>query len=211
MELQTSLSQGGMLRSVSRGDAAAGTQPREEGPMPASNTDPAADPDIVRATMKDVARAADVSIKTVSRVVNGEASVAPDLAARVRTAVAALNYQPHLGASALRRGDGRSGTIGLLLEDVSNPFSASLHRAVEDEARARGVQVLTGSLDEDPSRERELTRIFTARRADGLIIAPVSADVSYLAAEVRTDTPVVFVDRPAKGIPADTVLATNVN
>ena len=177
--------------------------------MPASNADPAPDEDIVRATMKDVARAAGVSIKTVSRVVNGEVSVAPDLAARVRTAVAALNYQPHLGASALRRGDGRSGTIGLLLEDVSNPFSASLHRAVEDEARARGVQVLTGSLDEDPVRERELTRVFTARRADGLIIAPVSADLSHLAGEVRNDTPVVFVDRPASGIPGDTVLSTN--
>jgi LacI family transcriptional regulator len=179
--------------------------------VPASNADRPGDGDIVRPTMKDVARAAGVSIKTVSRVVNGESTVAPALAAQVRAAVESLNYQPHLGASTLRRGDGRTGTIGLLLEDVGNPFSAVLHRAVEDEARARGVQVLTGSLDENPQREQELTRVFTARRADGLIIAPVSADVSHLAPEVRTDIPVVFVDRPAIGIPADTVLATNVN
>jgi LacI family transcriptional regulator len=72
------------------------------------------------------------------------------------------------------------------------------------------VQVLTGSLDEDPQRERELARAFTMRRADGLIIAPVSTDQSYLATEVQADTPVVFVDRPGHGIPADTVLATNV-
>jgi LacI family transcriptional regulator len=143
-------------------------------------------------------------------VVNGEASVSPDLAARVQAAVDQLHYRPHIGASMLRRSDRRTGTIGVLLEDVGNPFSSSLHRAVEDEARPRGVQVISGSLDEDPERERELARVFTMRRADGLIIAPASADQGYLATEVQTDTPVVFVDRPASGFAGDSVLATNV-
>jgi LacI family transcriptional regulator len=163
-----------------------------------------------RPTMNDVARMAGVSLKTVSRVVNGESTVSPDLAARVRTAIDTLHYRPHIGASALRRSDGRTRTIGMLLEDVGNPFSSSLHRAVEDEARARNVQVLTGSLDEDPQRERELARVFTMRRADGLILAPASPDQGYLATEVQADTPVVFVDRPALGIPADSILSTNV-
>ncbi|BEL04275.1 LacI family DNA-binding transcriptional regulator [Actinoplanes sichuanensis] len=160
--------------------------------------------------MNDVARAAGVSLKTVSRVVNGVQTVDPTLAAQVRSAIEALNYRPDMGASTLRRSDRRTGTIALLLEDVSNPFSSALHRAVEDEARTRGVQVLTGSLDEDPQRERELARAFTMRRADGLIIAPASTDQSYLTSEFQGDTPVVFVDRPGHGIPADTVLATNV-
>ncbi len=163
-----------------------------------------------RPSMNDVARAAGVSLKTVSRVVNGVPTVNPVLAAQVQGAIEALNYRPDISASNLRRSDRRTGTIALLLEDVSNPFSSALHRAVEDEARARGVQVLTGSLDEDPHRERELARAFTMRRADGLIIAPASADQSYLATEFHGDTPVVFVDRPGHGIPADTVLATNV-
>jgi LacI family transcriptional regulator len=162
-----------------------------------------------RPTMNDVARAAGVSLKTVSRVVNGEATVSPVLADRVRTAIERLHYRTHIGASTLRRADRRTGTIGLLLEDVGNPFSSSLHRAVEDEARARGVQVITGSLDEDPERERELVRLFTMRRTDGLILAPASADQGYLATELQADTPVVFVDRPALGIAADSVLATN--
>ncbi|MDI6098051.1 LacI family DNA-binding transcriptional regulator [Actinoplanes sp. NEAU-A12] len=163
-----------------------------------------------RATMNDVARAAGVSLKTVSRVVNGEQNVSPMRMAQVREAIEALNYRPDLGAITLRRSDRRTGTVALLLEDVGNPFSSALHRAVEDEARAHGVQVLTGSLDEDPERERELARAFTMRRADGLIIAPVSSDQSYLATEIQADTPVVFVDRPGHGIPADTVLSTNV-
>lgn len=163
-----------------------------------------------RPTMNDVARHAGVSLKTVSRVVNGETTVGAALAAKVRAAVEALHYRPDIGASTLRRSDRRTATIGLLLEDVGNPFSSSLHRAVEDEARQRGVQVLTGSLDEDPQRERELTRAFTMRRADGLIMAPAGADHGYLAAEVGVDTPVVFVDRAGNNFPADTVLATNV-
>jgi LacI family transcriptional regulator len=113
-----------------------------------------------RPTMNDVARTAGVSLKTVSRVVNGEPTVAPDLAARVHAAVELLNYRPNLGASMLRRNDRRSRTIGVLVEDVGNPFSAALHRAIEDEARPRGVHVLTGSLDEDAQRERDLTREF---------------------------------------------------
>src|ERR1700749_4142642 len=102
-----------------------------------------------RPTMNDVARTAGVSLKTVSRVVNGETTVAPDLVARVRAAVASLDYHPHLGATMLRRNDRLTGTIGVLLEDVSHPFSAAVHRAIADEAHTRGVHVLTGNLDDN--------------------------------------------------------------
>lgn len=159
--------------------------------------------------MNDVAKIAGVSLKTVSRVVNNEENVSPLLVAQVRSAIAILNYSPDIGASTLRRSDRRTEMIALLLKDVGNPFFATLHRAVDDEARARGVQVITGSLDECSSRERELARAITMRRADGLIMATVSADQSYLASELRVDTPVVFVDRPGHGFPGDTVLATN--
>ncbi len=160
--------------------------------------------------MNDVARFAQVSLKTVSRVVNGESSVSPVLAERVRTAIDTLKYRPDIGASNLRRNDQRTGTVGLLLEDVGNPFSSALHRAVEDEARARGVQVLTGSLDENPERERELTQVFAMRRTDGLILAPASSDQSYLRTALQAATPVVFVDRASSGITADSVISTNV-
>ena len=95
-------------------------------------------------------------IKTVSRVFNDVPTVDPVLAERVRNAATKLGYRPNLTAASLRRSGGRTDTIGLLLEDVSNPYSAALHRAVEDYARARGVLVLAASLDEDPAREREL-------------------------------------------------------
>ena len=106
--------------------------------------------------MREVAALAGVSLKTVSRVINAEPSVAPELVARVNRAATALDYRPNLTARSLRSSDGRTLTIGVVLEDIANPFSSALHRAVEDVARARGIAVFAGSVDEDPDRERAL-------------------------------------------------------
>jgi LacI family transcriptional regulator len=157
--------------------------------------------------MRDVAALAGVSLKTVSRVVNGEPTVAPDLTERVRGAAAQLNYQPNLTASSLRRGDGRSSTIGLLVQDMSNPFSAAIFRAVEDVATSAGVTVLAGSMDEDPERERDLAAALIARRVDGLIVVPAGRDHSYLQLDQRSGTALVFTDRPPVLLAADAVVA----
>jgi LacI family transcriptional regulator len=162
-----------------------------------------------RPTMKDVAALAGVAIKTVSRVMNGDLTVAPDLAARVRDAAGKLGYRPNLTASSLRRGDRRTATIGLLLDDVANPFSAGLLRAAEDEARQRRVQLLIGSLDEDPERERELATTLIDRGVDGLVIVPAARDQSYLVAERRLGIRVVFLDREPRFLEADAVVSSN--
>ena len=118
-----------------------------------------------------------MSIKTVSRVVNGESTVAPALATQVRAAVESLNYQPHIGASMLRRGDGRTGTIGLLLEDVGNPFSAARCTGPwRTRPAPAACRCSPAASTRTRDRERELARAFAARRADGLIIAPAGAD-----------------------------------
>jgi LacI family transcriptional regulator len=162
-----------------------------------------------RPTLRDVAARAEVSFKTVSRVVNGEPGVSPALAGRVRTAIEELQFRPDAGASSLRRADRRTHSVGLLLEDVSNPFSGAIQRAVEDEAVPRGVLVFSGSVDEDTTRERDLVRAFAARRVDGLVLAPASTDQAYLEPEVRGGTAVVCIDREARGLPADSVITTN--
>ncbi len=162
-----------------------------------------------RATMRDVAALAGVSVKTVSRVMNGEAGVTPAMAGKVRQAAERLDFHLNLGARSLRRADGRTATIGLILEDVANPYSSALHRAVEDVARGRGVVVLAGSLDEDPARERELVTAFIARRVDGLIMMPTGQDHGYLVTERRAGTPLMFVDRVPGRLDADVVLTDN--
>jgi LacI family transcriptional regulator len=159
--------------------------------------------------MKDVAALAKVSIKTVSRVVNGESGVTPRLARRVLAASERLDYRHNMPASSLRRLDGRSATIGVVLEDIANPFSSALHRGIEDVALKRGVLVLAGSSDEDEDRERQLVSAFASRRVDGLIIQPASHDHSYLLTERKAGTAIVFVDRPPQFLDADTVLTDN--
>src|SRR2546427_11629373 len=94
--------------------------------------------------------------KPFPRFVKGEWGVSPRLARRVLAACERLDYRHNHTASTLRRSNRRSATIGVVLEDVSNPFSSALHRAIEDVAVQRGVLVLAGSSDEDEDRERRL-------------------------------------------------------
>ena len=162
-----------------------------------------------RPTMRDVAALAGVSLKTVSRVINMTPTVDPALASQVQRAAAQLNYQPNLTASSLRRGDRRSLMIGLLLEDIANPYSSTIYRSAENVARTHGVGVLAGSLDEDPERERELAAALFLRRVDGLIIVPAGQDHSYLLNEAKMGTALVFADRPPRFLAADNVVSDN--
>jgi LacI family transcriptional regulator, galactose operon repressor len=160
--------------------------------------------------MRDVAALAGVGLKTVSRVVNGESNVGAETRARVEAAIDRLDYRQDINASLLRRRGRKTATIGLVLEDVSNPFSSALHRAIEDRARERGVMLFTGSCDEDSDRERELIGTFRARRVDGIVVVPASSDHRYLIPEQRAGTPLVFVDRPPRFLNADSVTSDNV-
>ncbi len=162
-----------------------------------------------RPTMRDVAALAGVSLKTVSRVVNGEPGVSPVLGARVEAAARDLDYTLDHAASSLRRTNRKSAAIGLLLKNIANPFSAALYRAVENVAHARGVVAFAGSLDEDPERERALARLFSTRRVDGLIVVPAGPDQTYLQAEAEAGLPMVFVDRPPTSLDADAILSDN--
>ena len=159
--------------------------------------------------MRDVAALAGVSLKTVSRVVNGEPGVSDDLAERVNRAAAQLAYQHNLAASNLRRASGRTATLGLVLEDVANPYSAVVYRAVEDTARKHGVAVFAASMDEDAEQQDQLVSTFIARRVDGLIIAPAGNDHSFIASQARAGLPVVFVDRPGSTAGFDAVVSDN--
>jgi LacI family transcriptional regulator len=161
-----------------------------------------------RVTMRDVAGLARVSIATVSRVVNGE-EVRSDLAARVNDAIEVLGYRRDLTASTLRRSDRLSSSIGLVFEDVSNPFFSAVQRGIEDVARTHGTLTFTGSSDEDPDRERDLVEGFAARGVDGLVIVTCSPDHSYLQRERRLGTALVFADRPPQFVDADAVLTDN--
>jgi LacI family transcriptional regulator len=158
--------------------------------------------------MRDVAERAGVSLKTVSRVINAEAGVATATAERVGEAIAALGFQRNDLARSLRHGLSSS-TLGLVIEDVANPFYSTVAQAVETAARERGFLLITASAREDPERERELVSALVGRRVDALLIVPAGPDQRY-AETMRGRTAFVYVDRPPGGLEADTVLLDDV-
>ncbi|WP_435747222.1 LacI family DNA-binding transcriptional regulator [Microbacterium sp. PMB16] len=159
--------------------------------------------------MKHVAALAGVGVKTVSRVINDEPNVTEATAERVWNAVRELDYQLDLQAGSLRRADGRTRTLGLLVGSVDNPFAGAIHRAVEDIAAARGVAVFASSMDDDAGRESEAVRAFLQRRVDGLILTTASDHPEYLALLRDRGLPVVYVDREPMEADVDTVASDN--
>lgn len=158
-----------------------------------------------RPTMLDVAKRADVSVKTVSRVINGEPSVASELTERVLTAAAELGFRRNDIARSLRSSQS-SRTIGLLIEEIANPFYSTIARVVGEVAAEHQTLVLIASSEEDPAREKEILLDLCERRVDGLLVVPAGHDHSYLRPEVQMGMPVVFLDRPPGQLLADTVL-----
>jgi LacI family transcriptional regulator len=158
-----------------------------------------------RPTMRDVAERAGVSFKTVSRVVNDEGGVSPDLADRVAAAVRALGYRPDGRARHLRQGGTTTGAIGFILVDVANPFFSAILRGIEEVARANDTLVLAGSTDFLAEREEQLVEAFVSRRVDGLIVVPSGDSNGALATELDRGTPVVFLDLEPVGLRVDLV------
>lgn len=164
-----------------------------------------------RPTMTDVADHAGVSLKTVSRVINGVTTVDAEMAERVRASAAALGFRPNQMAATLKSG-AATAMIGLVIKDISNEFYASITQGAAEVAAERSVQLITSSsADENVSDESELAIIFelARRRADGLIIVPRSQDQSALAREIEMGTPMVFVDRAPGGLEADSIVLDN--
>ena len=147
-----------------------------------------------RPTMRDVAAHAGVSFKTVSRVVNGEGGVSPNLVTKVEAAVDELGYRPDQRARLLRRSTSAPTTIGFVMVDVANIFFSNLLRGIEDVAMGRQCLVLAGSTEGVVERERQLVETFVERRVAGLIVVSWGAAVETLRSEMIRGTPVVFVD-----------------
>src|SRR3954454_24062223 len=145
-------------------------------------------------TMNDVARVAEVSIATVSHVINGTRFVSPERVERVHTAMRQLDYTPDATARSLRVG--RTHTIGLVIPDNSNPFFAELARRIEEAGFDAGYTTILGNAGERSERERQYVSTLLSKRVDGLIIAPFRAVNSPLRRLLsKAGTPIVVIDR----------------
>jgi LacI family transcriptional regulator len=164
----------------------------------------------MNSTVRDVAERAGVSAMTVSRVINGGSGVRPETKRRVEEAIRELEYVPNAVAKGLM--SNKSGTIGVIVPDIVNPFFALVIRGAETVARRSGYRVLLCNTEGDLALERQYVEDMLAHRADGILIAPVS-DLSkdHLAALSRRRFPFVLVDRSVTGLDCDIVQADSVS
>jgi LacI family transcriptional regulator len=163
------------------------------------------------ATIKDVAARAGVSVATVSHVMNGSRFVTEETQKRVTQAIADLGYRRDGIARSLRRS--RTGTIGAVVSDITNPFFSDLVKGIGNTIHgfADRLNVILCNSEEDEALEREVLDILMEKRVDGLIIAPAGGNAAYLEALGKEGPPIVFVDRALPGIVADSVTVDNVS
>jgi LacI family transcriptional regulator len=153
--------------------------------------------------MRDVAAAASVSVGTVSNVLNAPHKVAPATVARVHAAIDKLGFVRNDAARQLKAQ--RSRCVALLVLDIGNPFFTDVARGAERRASELNLTVLFGTSDDDANRERSYIDAFDEQRVFGLLVSPVSDDLSRMLTLQSRGTPVVLVDRDATGTPFSSV------
>jgi DNA-binding LacI/PurR family transcriptional regulator len=159
-------------------------------------------------TMADVARAAEVSTATVSRVLRGdEGAASPETSARVRESASELGYIVNGVASSMR--SRRTGTVGLVIADIANPWFGQLVGGVEGVLGPAGVSVIVANTSNSVEREREAVQTLLQKQVDALIVASSASDGAHLERAVARGTPVVLVDARVPGLDVDTVTVDN--
>jgi len=161
----------------------------------------------VNVTLKDVAAKAGVSTATVSHVLNNTRFVSDELRATVLRAVEATGYYRNDLARGLRRG--KTGIIGLMIPDNSNPFFAEMARIVENRGFASGYSVILCNSAGDPTRESAYISALISKQIDGLIFIAAHSKGPHLMALRQRNIPLVIVDRDLQLSFADTILVNN--
>jgi len=142
-------------------------------------------------TIKDVAKHANVSVATVSRVINGLGSVDEGLRNRVEKAIQELGFMPNHVARSLKMS--ATNTIGVAVSDISNPFFTTIAKEIENVIRKKSYSMLMVSTDSDIQKEKENISLFESKRVDGIIVSPDSDEIAEFLRSIKT--PTVAIDR----------------
>jgi len=160
-------------------------------------------------TIHDVAKAAGVSVATVSHVINESRNVSAPTRLRVLAAIEELRYRRDGIARSLRRS--KTGTIGVMISDITNPYFSDLFRGVEDTVYGfkEKQNFILCNTEEDPEKEKMYLDVLLEKRVDGLIVAPAGGNNQYFEQLVTSGFPIVFVDRTLADVPCDSVIVNN--
>ncbi|MGN6806477.1 MAG: LacI family DNA-binding transcriptional regulator [Trinickia sp.] len=157
-----------------------------------------------RATISDVAREAGTGKTSVSRFLNGETNVlSAELRSRIETAIKRLDYRPNQMARGLKRG--RNRLIGMLVADITNPYTVEVLRGVEAACHALGLMPLVCNAANELEMERRYVQLMTTYRVEGVIVNALGVSEETLQPIHAEGTPAVLVDRTVEGVAADMV------
>ncbi|UZT98192.1 LacI family DNA-binding transcriptional regulator [Chryseobacterium fluminis] len=162
-----------------------------------------------RASIKDIARIAGVSVATVSYVLNKKegSRISEATQQKIFDIAETINYTPNKIAKSLKMS--KSKLIGLILADISNDFYSSIARCIEDEAMKYGYTILIGSSDENPDKFKKLTELFSEQQVDGMIVAPVVNSDESILKLIREEYPIITIDRYLKNVNIPGVMINN--
>ena len=163
--------------------------------------------DLMSASMKDVAKRASVSISTVSHVINKTRKVNPETKEKVQQAIIDLEYNVNPVARTLRSGSSK--TIGVVVSNLSNAFFLDIALSIDKVLKAHGYGLIYINSNEEREIEKENIQNLMMQNVDGLIIAPVEQDCSYMESLIGSKCPSVFFDRFPGGFKKDCIMSTN--
>jgi len=147
-------------------------------------------------SIKDIAIKANVSITTVSFIINGKAkekSISEAVIEKVEKIIEESGYKPNQIARSLRTGN--SNIIGLIVEDISNSFFAKIARLIEDKAYKRGYKIIYSSTENSVEKAKELINMFKSRKVDAYIISPIKGIEEDIQVLLNDNKPVILFDR----------------
>ncbi len=159
------------------------------------------------ANIKHVAELAQVSIATVSRVINESGYVSPELRERVVAAMRELNYQPNAPARSLRRQETR--TVGVLVPQLDHPFFSALSFAIEKTLSANDYYTFICSAEENQEQENRYINMMLRQRVDGVILVPTAYSKESFEPALEQNIPIVIADRDLPALRVNRVLADN--
>jgi DNA-binding LacI/PurR family transcriptional regulator len=160
-------------------------------------------------TLKEVAKKANVSITTVSRVINDPEKVNSETRERVREAMEALNFQPNRVAQRLRGNKGRSRLLGLIIPDIQNQFYSSIVRGIEDMSYGKDYAIILCNTDENPEKEKFYLDVLKSESVDGIILPPIRQNGNLIRELLEAKIPVICFDRKLSSESIDTVIVDN--
>lgn len=163
-------------------------------------------------SIKDIAQKANVSITTVSFIINGKAkekSISEAVIEKVEKIIVESGYKPNQIARSLRTGN--SNIIGLIVEDISNSFFAKIARLIEDKAYKRGYKIIYSSTENSIEKAQELINMFKSRKVDAYIISPIKGIEDDIQVLLNDAKPVILFDRNLPGISTNYVGADHFN